>query len=152
MYIDLVALFIVLLFSTPCAVEFSVCGVVFGWACPISKSVVRIVNAAFFALMNSSPNSASAADDITALITCEMFNTAPILRGMSLLLSMKKFPPALLIALNSERYDVLLCIARIVSDAQNVSTASSWVQHNPEIVCIVSFLPQLGLIVRMQGH
>jgi hypothetical protein len=38
---------------------------------------------AVLASMNSAPNSASAADDITAFIICEIFNTAPLLIGIS---------------------------------------------------------------------
>ena len=88
MSIDLDALDMIMLLSTPCAMDLSGCIGVFGWACPISTSVVRI-GTAVFELMNSSPNSASAADYITALITCETFNTAPLLRGMSSLPAMK---------------------------------------------------------------
>ena len=42
MSIDLVVLVMIMLLSTPCAVELSVCIGAFGWACPISTSVVRI--------------------------------------------------------------------------------------------------------------
>ena len=122
MSIDLVALGMIMLLSTPCDVELSVC---IGVACTISTSVVRICTAVF-ALMNSAPNSASAANDITDLITCETFNNAPLLRGVSSLPAMKKFLPDLLFALDSERYDVLLWIAKIISDGQYVGTASSW--------------------------
>jgi hypothetical protein len=41
------------------------------------------MDTAVLALMNSAPNSASAADDITAFIICEIFNTAPLLMGIS---------------------------------------------------------------------
>ena len=76
--------------------------------------------------MNSAPNLASDADDITTLITCETFNTAPLLRGVSSLPAMKKCPPYHLFALDYEIYDASLWISRIMSDARYVSTASSW--------------------------
>ncbi len=41
------------------------------------------MDTAVLALMNSAPNSASAADDITAFMICEIFNTAPLLVGIS---------------------------------------------------------------------
>ena len=46
-----------------------------------------------FVSMNSAPNSASAAELITALMICKKFRTAPLPRGMSLSLDMKKCPP-----------------------------------------------------------
>ena len=68
--------------SSVCAVELSVWMGVRGCGCPISSSVCRI-DTAVLALMNSAPNSASAANDITAFIICEIFNTAPLLIGIS---------------------------------------------------------------------
>ena len=55
MSIDLIALGMIMLLSKLCDVEFSVCIGVFGWARPISTSVVQ-VGADVFALMNSDPN------------------------------------------------------------------------------------------------
>ena len=88
MSIDLVSLGMIMLLSTPFSVELSVCIGVFGWACPISTSVI-LIGISVFSLMNSAPNLALAADDITALITCEMFNTAPLFRGISSLPTLK---------------------------------------------------------------
>ncbi len=68
--------------SSACAVELSVWMGVCGCGWPISSSVCRI-DTAILALMNSAPNSASAADDITAFIICEIFNIAPLLIGIS---------------------------------------------------------------------
>ena len=60
----------ILLVSSACAVEFSVWMGVRGCGCTISLSVCRM-DMAVSALMNSAPNSASAADDITAFMICE---------------------------------------------------------------------------------
>ena len=102
MSMDLVALGVMRLVRTPCAVELSVCIGVFGCGWPNSTSVVRI-GTANFALMKSAPNSASAAELITALMICEMLRMAPLLRGISSSLDMKKCPPARLRAFASER-------------------------------------------------
>jgi hypothetical protein len=80
--------------------------------------------------MNSAPTSASAADDSTALIICEIVITAPLLGGVSVSLDMKKCPPALLRTLLSDRYDASLCTANTMSLALYVTklkalTASS---------------------------
>ena len=97
---------------------------VFGCGCPNLTSVVQM-GTANFAFMNSAPNSASAAELITALIFYEIFRTAPLFRGISLLLDMKKCPLARFLTLASDRYYASLWIARIISDAWKVSTASS---------------------------
>ncbi len=55
-----------------------------------------------------------AADDITALIICNIFSTAPLLMGMSSLPAMNMWPPALLQALGSDRYNVLLWIGSLM--------------------------------------
>ena len=64
-----------------------------GWGCPSSSRVCRMATAVF-ALMNRAPSSASAADDITAHIICEMLRTAPLLSGMSSFDDMNICPPA----------------------------------------------------------
>ena len=92
----------ILLVSSACAVELSVWMGVRGCGCPISSSVCRI-DTAVLASMNSAPNSASAADDITAFIICEIFYTAPLLMGISSEPAMNMWPPALLRAFGSER-------------------------------------------------
>ena len=75
--------------------------------------------------MNSAPSLASAADDITALIICNVLSTAPLLMGMSSLPAMNMWPPALLRALGSDRYDALLWIASLMLLARYVMIASS---------------------------
>ena len=92
----------ILLVSSACAVELSVCiGVrVSGW--PNSSSVVRM-DTAVFALMNNAPSSASAANDMTDLIICDMLRTAPLFIGISSLPAMNMWPPARLWALGSDK-------------------------------------------------
>ena len=88
--------------SSACVVELSVWMGVRGCGCPISLIVCRI-DTAVLVLMNSAPNSASAADDITAFIICKIFNIAPLLMGISSEPAMNMWPPALLGAFGSER-------------------------------------------------
>ena len=64
----------ILLVSSACDVALSVCIMVRGCGCPSSISICRI-EMAVFALMNRAPSSASAADDMTARIICEMLRT-----------------------------------------------------------------------------
>ena len=92
----------ILLVSSACAVELSVWMGVRGCECPNSSSVHRM-DTAVLALMNSAPNSASAADDITAFMICEIFSSAPLLMGISSESAMNMWPPALLRAFNSKR-------------------------------------------------
>ncbi len=70
---------------------------------------------AVLALMNNAPKLASEADDIAALIICEMLSTAPLLMGTSSVPAMNMWPLALLWALGSDRYNALLCIASLIS-------------------------------------
>ena len=53
--------------------------------------------------MNSAPSSASAADDITAFIICETFITATLFAGISSFPDMNQWPPALLLAFDSDK-------------------------------------------------
>ncbi len=46
------------------------------------------------ALMYNAPSSASAANDMTALMSCEMLSTALLLAGSAVSDDMKKSPPA----------------------------------------------------------
>ncbi len=82
--------------------------------CPISLSV-RCMETAVLALINNAPSLASAADDITALIICNILSTAPLLMGTSSMPAINMWPPALLQALGSDSYDALLCIASFIS-------------------------------------
>ena len=119
------ALGMILFVSSAFAVELSVCIGVSGWGWPSLTSVCRI-ETAVFALMNSAPNSASAADDMTALIIIwEILRTAPLLRGMFSFPAMNMWPPARLRALASDKYEASLWMARTISLAWNVSIASS---------------------------
>ena len=68
-------------FTTPNAVELSICIGVGGCLCPISSSRCRIGTASR-ELIYSAPSSASAADDITAFIICATVNTAPLFVGL----------------------------------------------------------------------
>ena len=96
------ALGMILFVSSAFAVELSVCIGVSGWGWPSPMSVCRI-ETAVFALMNNAPNSASAADDMTALIIWEILRTAPLLRGMFSFPAMNMWPPAWLQAFGSDR-------------------------------------------------
>jgi hypothetical protein len=80
---------------------------------------------AILALMNNAPSLASVANDITALIICDMLSTTLLLMGMSSVPAMNMWPPALLRALGFDRYNALLWIASLMSFAQYVTIASS---------------------------
>jgi hypothetical protein len=92
----------ILLVSRVCVVELSVwmgfC--VCGWSS--SLSILRI-DTAVLALMNSMWSSASAAEDITALIICNMLSTATLLVGISSCPAMNMCPPAQLQAFGLDR-------------------------------------------------
>ena len=60
------------------------------------------------ALMWSAPSWASAADDIAALMICEMVRMAPLLLGKAVFSEQKKWPPALLRAWVSDKQDASL--------------------------------------------
>ena len=110
--------------SSACAVELLVWMGVHGCGCPNSSSV-HCMDTAVLALMKSAPSLASAADDITALIICEMFNTAPLLIGISSIPAMNIWPPALLQAFGSDRQDALLWITSFILLARYITMASS---------------------------
>jgi hypothetical protein len=84
---------IILLVSRSCAVLLSVCIGVGGWGWPSSLSV-WCMETAVFALMKRAPSSASAANDMTARIICEMLWTAPLFVGMSSLPAINMCLPA----------------------------------------------------------
>ena len=77
--------------------------------------------------MKSAHSSASAADDMTALMNLVIVNTAPLLGGDAVLFDMKKLPPALLLGFVSERYEALLWPARNISLVWYVSMTYGWV-------------------------
>ena len=101
----------ILFVSSACAVALSVCIGVCGCGCPSSISVCCI-ETAVFSLINRAPSSASAGDDMTARIICEMLRIAPLFMGISSFPAMNMWPPARLRDLGSERYNALLWIAR----------------------------------------
>ena len=80
MSIALVRLGWMLLSTTPTAVLLSICIGVLGCLCPSSYSVI-LAGTASRALINIAFNSASAADDITALMIWAVLSTAPLLGG-----------------------------------------------------------------------
>ena len=92
----------ILLVICACAVELSVFIGVRVWGWPNSSSVVRM-ETAVFALINNAPNSASAADDMTDLIICDMLRTAPLFIGISSSPAMNMWPPTRLWALGSDK-------------------------------------------------
>ena len=93
--------------TTPNAVVLLVCIGVGGCLCP-RDSKTCLAGTASRQLMNNAPTSASAAEDSTALIICEIVITAPLLCGVSVSLDMKKMStgPAPCIAFGKKR-----CIA-----------------------------------------
>ena len=75
---------------------------VLGWEWPISVRSCHIGTASHV-LIYSAPSSASAAEDITALMSWAMLRTAPLLCGFATSDDMKKWPPAQLQAFRSLR-------------------------------------------------
>ena len=102
MSIDLSRFLTMLLVTTPRAVLLSVCIGVGGCLWPIVSNAWS-AGIASLQLMKMSPNSASAAEDMTAFMICEMVRTDPLFGGTAELSDMKKCPPALLHAFNSDR-------------------------------------------------
>ena len=100
--------------TTVWAAELSVWSGVGGCGCPISISVF-LMGTALRAFMYMAPISASAADDMTALIICATVWTAPLLWGNSVSAAMKKCPPALLLAFDSLKYEASLWTASTMS-------------------------------------
>ncbi len=62
--------------------------------------------------MNSAPSSASAAEDITALIICIVLKTTPLLMRISCFPAMNMCPPARLKVFGLDKYEALLWIAK----------------------------------------
>ena len=78
-------------------------------------------------LMKSAPSLDSVADDMNAFIILAIVNTAPLLGGNSVFLDTKKYPPALLLALVSKRYEASLWPTRNISLAWYAMMVSVWV-------------------------
>jgi hypothetical protein len=64
--------------------------------------------------MCNAPSSASAAEDMTALMICAMVNIASLFHGTSSFLDRKTCSQVHLGALVSDRYEALLCSASIM--------------------------------------
>ena len=114
MSIDFNLLLTMLLLKTPSAVVLSVCIGLSGCLCPIYSSVV-LDGTSSRQLMKSVQSSASAADDMTALMILDIVVTAPLFEGYVVSSVMRKCPPALLRDFASERYDASLCPARTMA-------------------------------------
>ena len=106
MYMEFIRFLSMLLVTTPCAVVLSVCIGVGGCVCPIYSSYWRS-GMDSLQLTKSDPRTASAADDMTALMILSIVNTSPLLVGNAVFFDMKKCPLALLLDF-SERYEVSL--------------------------------------------
>ena len=102
MSIYLSRLLIVLFVTTPIAVVLSVCIGVGGCLCPMVSNAWS-AGIASLQLMKRAPNSASAAEDMTAFIIFEIVRTDPLFDGTAESSDMKKFQAALLITFNSYR-------------------------------------------------
>ena len=87
---------------TASAMALSVCSGVGGCLCPNSSNMILMYTASR-AIMYNPANSASVADDITFLMMCAMFSTAPLFGGIGVSLDRKKCPPARLRAFGSLR-------------------------------------------------
>jgi hypothetical protein len=79
--------------TTPSAVLLLVCVGLGGWGCPISLSEFCIRTASC-ALMYNAPSSALAAQDVTALKSCAILSTVPLLLGSFVSDDVKRFHPA----------------------------------------------------------
>ena len=83
---------------TASAMTLSVCSGVGGCLCPKSSRMILMYTASC-AIMYNPASSASVADDITFLMMCAIFSTAPLFGGMGVSLERKKCHPARLHAL-----------------------------------------------------
>ncbi len=100
-----------LLVSSACEFALLVCIGVHGCGWPSSTSIWRI-ETTVFALMNRAPNSASAADDMTAQNICKILRMVLLLKGMSSFPAMNMCPPAQLQDFGLDKYDALQWIAK----------------------------------------
>ena len=91
-----------LLVTNPGSVVLLVCIDVGGCLCPIIYNAWRAL-IAYRQLINRAPGSASAVEDMTALIIWDIVMTSPFFDGMDTSSDMKKCPPDLLLTFVSER-------------------------------------------------
>ena len=99
---DFSRLIAILLLITPKAVVLLVYIGVGGCLCPMILSACP-AGIASLQLTKRAPSLSSTADDITALVIWETVRTAPLFDGMASSLDMKKCPPALLLAFDSDK-------------------------------------------------
>ena len=99
---DFSRLLAIFLLTTPKAVVFSVCIGVGGCLCPMISSVCR-AGIASLQFIKRAHSSASAAEDITALMIWETVRMVQLFDGMASSLDMKKCTPALLLAIDSDK-------------------------------------------------
>ena len=126
MSIALVRFGCILLLITPSAVVLLVWIGVCGWGWPISLSICRRWTASF-ALINIAPSSASAAEDVNALMMVAIVRIVPLLGGDFLLFDKKKYPPAQLCDFFLLAYPASLWTANIILLALYVIIVSSCV-------------------------
>ena len=122
MYMDLRRLLTMVLVTTPRAVVLLVCIGVGGYLCPIICNAWRD-GIAYRQLTKRAPSSASTAEDMTALMIWKIVMKAPLFDRMAALSDMKKWPPALLLAFVSERYEAFLWADITIPEAQYVIIA-----------------------------
>ena len=99
---DFIRLLAIFVLTTPNAVVLLVCIGVGGCLYPIISSAC-CAGIAYLQFMKRDTSSASAAEDITDLMIREKGRMEPLFAGMSSSLDMKKCPPALLLAFDSEK-------------------------------------------------
>ncbi len=93
MFMALSAFGKILFVSSGCAVALSICIGVRGCGWPSLISVCRI-EMAVFTLIKRAPSSASAADDMTTQIFCEVLRTARFFMGILSFPAVNMWPPA----------------------------------------------------------
>ena len=71
--------------------------------CPFALASGVVCAPSLLELMKSAPSSASAAEDMMVLITCDVVRRDPLFGGLAVSLDMKNWPPALLRAFVLER-------------------------------------------------
>ena len=97
-----------------------------GCGCPMHSSMC-CAGITSLQLINSALASASAADDMTALMFYAIIMTMLLLGGTLELLEMKKCPLALLLVPYLDRYDALLCPTRTMLLAWYDTTTFGWI-------------------------
>ena len=99
---DFSRLLAIFMLTTPKAVLLSVCISVGGCLCPMISSACR-AGIAYLQFIKRAPSSDSAAEDITALMIWYTVRMAPLFADVASSLDMKKCPPALLLAFDSDK-------------------------------------------------